>query len=74
MWRREAEREILLVANPGAAAAAGDLMVPRGGAVSIWDPETGTVGHVGARALGEFVSLEVPAESARFVVVEGPME
>jgi hypothetical protein len=43
MWRQEAEREILLVANPGAAAAAGDLMLPRGGAVSIWDPESGTV-------------------------------
>jgi hypothetical protein len=66
--QREPTREIILVANPGAAAAGGELVCAFGGSVSIWNPETGEIREAGTRKRGEAVSVAVPADSARFVV------
>jgi hypothetical protein len=59
----------VLCANPAAGPAAGQLSVPAGGRVSVWDPETGRVEEAGVVANGEPVAVSIPAESARFVVV-----
>jgi hypothetical protein len=69
LHRREPGREIVLCANPAAGPAAGQLSVPAGGRVSVWDPETGRVEEAGVVANGEPVAVSIPAESARFVVV-----
>jgi hypothetical protein len=68
--QRESGREIILVANPSAAAVQGKLACAFGGGVSVWDPETGKIRKVGKRKPGEAVDVAVPADSARFVVFE----
>ena len=68
--RQEPEREIVLVANPSGEDASGKLTAPNAGDASVWDPETGEVRTIGAVSVGQGVSLRVPAQSARFVVVE----
>lgn len=69
--RQESGSEILLVANPSNQDADGTLTVPAAGEASVWDPETGEVEVMGAVSAGHEVALQVPAESARLVVVEG---
>ena len=61
-------REMILVANPSAAVAGGELVCDFGGSVSIWNPETGEIREAGTRKRGEAVDVAVPADSARFVV------
>ena len=68
--QREPRREIILVANPSAAAVQGELVCAFGGRVSIWNPETGEVSEAGTREGGEAVAVAIPADSARFVVFE----
>ena len=48
LQRQEPGREILLLANPSSQAATGHLFVHGASRASIWDPETGTIGHAGA--------------------------
>ena len=66
--QREPRRDIILVANPSAAAAQGELACTFGGSVSVWDPETGKIRAVGRREPGQAVAVAVPADSARFVL------
>lgn len=68
--RQETEREILLVANPSSGDNEGQLTMPVGGEASVWNPETGEVQAIGAVSVGQKVSLQVPAQSARCMVVE----
>jgi hypothetical protein len=68
--QREPGRDIILVANPGAAAAQGSLACAFGGSVSVWDPETGKIQDAGISRPGEAVVIAVPADSARFLVFE----
>ena len=68
--QREPGREIVLVANPNGAAVQGDLVCAFGGSVSVWNPETGEIREAGTRKRGEAVAVAVPADSARFVVLE----
>lgn len=68
--QREPGREIVLVANPSDAAVQGDLACAFGGSVSIWNPESGEIRETGTRKRGEAVAVAVPADSARFVVLE----
>ncbi len=68
--RQESKREILLIANPSNKDADGKLTVPMSGEASVWNPETGTIRAVGTVANGQEMPLLVPAQSARFVVVE----
>jgi hypothetical protein len=70
MRRQEPDRDIVLVANPSAEDAEGDFFATFGGDVSLWNPETGTIRSVGRRASRQAVTLRVPADSARFVVIE----
>ena len=70
LQRRESRREILLVANPSGKNAEGKLTSPIAGNASVWNPETGKVKTMGAVSVGQEVSLQVPAQSARLVVVE----
>ncbi len=69
--RSEAGREILLIANPGRTDASGQLHLPADGAVSIWDPESGGIEPAAGRAPKSDLPVHVPAQSARFVVIEG---
>lgn len=68
--RQEREREILLVANPSNGDNEGQLTMPVAGEASVWNPETGEIQEIGAVSVGQAVSLQIPAQSARFVVVE----
>jgi hypothetical protein len=68
--RQEPVRDILLVANPSSQDASGTLTVPIAGEASVWNPETGEVRMVGSVSGRPSVSIEVPAQSARFVVVK----
>ncbi len=68
--RQEQGREILLLANPSNADAEGQLTLPAAGEVALWNPETGVVKGMGNIAEGQGVPLKIPAQSARFVVVE----
>jgi len=68
--QREPAREIILVANPSAENAEGELVCAFGGSVSIWNPEDGEIQEVGRKASGQAVSVEVPTDSARFVLFE----
>jgi len=62
---------ILLVANPSRKDIEGTLTVPMAGEASVWNPETGGGIRTTDRAsVGHEVSVQVPAQSARFVVVE----
>lgn len=70
MRRSEAGREILLIANPGHADASGQLHLPVDGTVTLWDPESGKVEPATERAPNSDLPVHVPAQSARFVVVE----
>jgi hypothetical protein len=69
MWRQEPQRTILLVANPSNEPAAGSLHLPRSGEVSLWNPETGDVQSAGSPDPNAALPLEIPRESARFVVI-----
>jgi len=68
--QREPGREIILVANPSAAAVQGRLVCAFGGSASVWNPETGEVRGIGQRESAQEVAIAVPADSARFVVFE----
>ncbi len=68
--QREPGREIIMIANPGAVDAEGELACGFGGSVSIWNPETGEIQDIGTKASGQPASITVPADSARFVVFE----
>ena len=70
LHRHEPGRELLLVANPGQNMAEGTLTAPCPGTASLWDLETGNVQVFGPVEQGAAIPLAVPAESARFVVVE----
>lgn len=71
MHRHEAEREILLLANPAKENAAGQLGLPCDGEVLLWNPETGAVESLGPQKRGACVGITVPGESARIVTIEG---
>ena len=68
--RQEADRDVILVANPSAEDADGNLTTATSGAVSLWNPETGAVEEVAGHESGQPVTVHVPADSARFIVVE----
>ncbi len=68
--RQEPDRVILLVANPSNKDTEGGLTVPLTGEASVWNPETGEILRIDTLSLGHEISLQVPAQSARFVVVE----
>jgi len=68
--QREPGREIIMLANPSALDAEGELVCGFGGSVSIWNPETGEIQDAGTKASGQAVFVAVPADSARFVVFE----
>jgi len=68
--QREPGREIVLVANPSAAAVQGNVVCGFGGSVSVWNPETGEIRGAGKRKPGKAIAVAVPADSARFVVFE----
>ena len=58
------------MANPSNQDAEGQLTVPIAGKASVWNPETGEIKPIDAVSVGQEVSLKVPAQSARIVVVE----
>ena len=64
-------RALVLLANPGLEPASGALAVPRAGQASVWNPETGAVEERGAVERDSLVEVDIPAQSARFVVVAG---
>ena len=68
--RREPGRDILLIANPSDKAASGHVTAPGAGEASQWDPETGMTQSLGRVTVGQAVALEIPAESARFLLIE----
>jgi glycosyl hydrolase family 106( putative alpha-L-rhamnosidase) len=68
--RQEPEREVLLVVNPSNDDTEGQLTMPVAGEASVWNPETGEIQAIGAVSVEQEVPLRVPAQSARFVVVE----
>ena len=68
--QREPGREIVLIANPSVSEVQGKLQCRFGGRVSVWNPENGAIREVGARKPGEVITLEIPGDSARFVVFE----
>ena len=70
MRRQEPGRDILLVANPSAEDAEGHLTTKFAGEVSLWNPETGVVDNLGWRISGQAIDLNIPADSARFIVFE----
>jgi hypothetical protein len=70
MRRQEPDRDIVLVANPSAGDAKGNLTAAFAGEVSLWNPETGAADRLGWRNEGQAVAVHVPADSARFVVIE----
>jgi hypothetical protein len=70
LHRQEPGRAFVLVANPGQGIAEGRLTAPCPGTASLWDPETGDVRMLDPLVSGAAIPLSVPAESARFVVVE----
>lgn len=70
MHLHEAEREVILIANPSAEDAEGSLITEFAGKVSLWNPETGVIENMGRRERAEAIALLVPADSARFIVFE----
>ena len=68
--RQEQGREILLLANPSNADAEGQVTLPAPGEASLWNPETAEVEAIGNIAEGQGIPLKIPAQSARFLVVE----
>jgi hypothetical protein len=70
LHRREDNREIFLLANPGLSNIEGELTAEFRGKVSIWDPESGGIENLGKRNSGEAIQVLIPAESARFVMIE----
>jgi hypothetical protein len=70
LHRRENERDIFLLANPGLTDAPGELSIQIGGQASKWNAEDGNIEPIGKLKPGEAIQLLVPAESARFVVIE----
>jgi hypothetical protein len=59
-----------MIANPSMEDASGALICQFAGEASIWNPEDGTITGAGATDPGEKISLIVPANSARFLVLE----
>jgi len=70
LHRREKGRDIFLLANPGLKDCPGELHLEIGGRVSLWDAATGEIEDMGKFRSGEAVQLKVPAEAARFIVLE----
>ncbi len=70
MCRHEPGRHIVLLANPSAEGAEGTLTATFTGEVSLWNPETGVVKNMDWRKSRQAVALLLPADSARFIVVE----
>jgi len=68
--QREPDREIILIANPSAAPVQGELACAFGGNVSIWNPETGEIRDLGTRKPSEEIGVQIPVDSARFLVFE----
>ncbi len=68
--RQEPGREILLLANPASEHAQGQLVSPAAGKASLWNPETGEIQPLGPVAAAQEVPLQIPAESARLLVIE----
>ena len=68
--QRESEREIILLANPSEADAAGKFTCAFGGEASLWNPETGEVAALGKLKSGQAIDITIPADSARFVIFE----
>ena len=55
---------------PGLKNIQGVLSAGIRGRVSLWDPETGSVENNGRHAAEDGIPIHIPAESARFVVIE----
>ena len=70
LHRRESGREIILLANPGKGEAQGNLRLAATGRASLWSPETGDVQDLGPQAPASPLSVGIPAESARFIILE----
>ena len=70
LHRRETGRDIFLLANPGLQDSPGELRIEIGGKASLWDASTGNIEDLGKIRPGEAFQVQIPAESARFVVLE----
>ncbi len=68
--RDEPHRSIILVANPDKHEAVGTLSVSFSGESSIWNPETGEINPYGQVDKKTPISIHIPSESARFIVIE----
>ena len=70
LHRSEDVREIFLLANPGLENIAGGFSSRYKGQVSVWDPETGRIEDLGKFKAGENIQVRIPAESAKFLIIE----
>jgi hypothetical protein len=70
LHRREDNREIFLLANPGLKNIEGTFSAEFRGMVSIWDPASGGIENLGKHKAGDAIQVLIPAESARFVMIE----
>ena len=70
MHRSEDDRDIFLLGNPGLQDAEGELRINIRGAVSIWNADDGHIEAIEKRKADEAIQVMVPAESARFVVID----
>lgn len=70
LQRDEPHRSIILLANPDQNEASGTLTVSFHGECSIWNPETGEITPHGKLDAKTPISIRIPNESARFIVIE----
>lgn len=68
--QRESMRDIIMIANPSMEDASGVMMCRLAGEASIWNPEDGSITEAGIKSPDEEISVSVPANSARFLVLE----
>ena len=68
--QREANRDIIIIANPSLTDASGELACSFKGKASIWNPEDGSVVEIGTVKSGQGIEVNIPGNSARFVVVD----
>jgi hypothetical protein len=68
--RQDGDQSIIMVANPSAEDALGSLITNFPGEVSLWDAETGKVKAIDKRKNSNTIEVQVPANSARFLVFE----
>jgi len=68
--RRAENLEILMLANPDLEDIDGLLSTDFRGSVSIWDPESGGIEILGRRKAEDAMQIQIPSESARFVIIE----